>query len=105
MEVLKHALSCLDPDHNRIHATDVLHAVWYLTTQAVPGLPSLVTDHGSASDSGGSNPNPSLLVLFVSSPDCCGLFVMVFLILLHYLKSGLHAQLTLLFVSFSLLLM
>lgn len=41
-----------DPDHNRVHATDVLHAVWYLTTQAVPGLPSLITDHGSASDSG-----------------------------------------------------
>ncbi|XP_035498241.2 cGMP-inhibited 3',5'-cyclic phosphodiesterase A isoform X4 [Scophthalmus maximus] len=39
------------PYHNRVHATDVLHAVWYLTTQAVPGLPSLVTDHGSASDS------------------------------------------------------
>lgn len=30
----------------------MLHAVWYLTTQAVPGLPSLITDHGSASDSG-----------------------------------------------------
>ncbi|XP_069551236.1 cGMP-inhibited 3',5'-cyclic phosphodiesterase 3A-like isoform X2 [Brachyistius frenatus] len=39
------------PYHNRVHATDVLHAVWYLTTQAVPGLPSLITDHGSASDS------------------------------------------------------
>ncbi|KAM4619045.1 cGMP-inhibited 3',5'-cyclic phosphodiesterase 3A-like [Polymixia lowei] len=39
------------PYHNRIHATDVLHAVWYLTTQAVPGLPSLINDHGSASDS------------------------------------------------------
>uniref|UniRef100_A0A1A8BJ12 Phosphodiesterase n=1 Tax=Nothobranchius kadleci TaxID=1051664 RepID=A0A1A8BJ12_NOTKA len=39
------------PYHNRIHATDVLHAVWYLTTQPVPGLPSLITDHGSASDS------------------------------------------------------
>uniref|UniRef100_A0A4W5JR49 PDEase domain-containing protein n=1 Tax=Hucho hucho TaxID=62062 RepID=A0A4W5JR49_9TELE len=39
------------PYHNRIHATDVLHAVWYLTTQAVPGLPSLITDHCSASDS------------------------------------------------------
>lgn len=45
---------CPDPDHNRVHATDVLHAVWYLTTQAVPGLPSLITDHGSASDSGAS---------------------------------------------------
>uniref|UniRef100_A0A669FCW1 Phosphodiesterase n=1 Tax=Oreochromis niloticus TaxID=8128 RepID=A0A669FCW1_ORENI len=39
------------PYHNRVHATDVLHAVWYLTTQPVPGLPSLMTDHGSASDS------------------------------------------------------
>ncbi|KAL0968714.1 hypothetical protein UPYG_G00270670 [Umbra pygmaea] len=39
------------PYHNRIHATDVLHAVWYLTTQPVPGLPNLITDHGSASDS------------------------------------------------------
>ncbi|XP_056138309.1 LOW QUALITY PROTEIN: cGMP-inhibited 3',5'-cyclic phosphodiesterase 3A-like [Lampris incognitus] len=39
------------PYHNRIHATDVLHAVWYLTTQAVPDLPSLINDHGSASDS------------------------------------------------------
>ncbi|KAG7521907.1 cGMP-inhibited 3 3' [Solea senegalensis] len=39
------------PYHNRVHATDVLHAVWYLTTQSVPGLPSLVADHGSASDS------------------------------------------------------
>ncbi|XP_029453406.1 cGMP-inhibited 3',5'-cyclic phosphodiesterase A [Rhinatrema bivittatum] len=39
------------PYHNRIHATDVLHAVWYLTTQAIPGLPTTVSDHGSASDS------------------------------------------------------
>lgn len=39
-------------DHNRVHATDVLHAVWYLTTQPVPGLPSVIADHGSASDSG-----------------------------------------------------
>uniref|UniRef100_A0A9J7YFJ5 Phosphodiesterase n=1 Tax=Cyprinus carpio carpio TaxID=630221 RepID=A0A9J7YFJ5_CYPCA len=36
------------PYHNRIHATDVLHAVWYLTTQPVPGLPTLA----SLSDSG-----------------------------------------------------
>ncbi|XP_028307531.1 cGMP-inhibited 3',5'-cyclic phosphodiesterase A-like isoform X1 [Gouania willdenowi] len=39
------------PYHNRVHATDVLHAVWFLTTQAVPGLPSLINDHNSASDS------------------------------------------------------
>ncbi|XP_057558736.1 cGMP-inhibited 3',5'-cyclic phosphodiesterase 3A isoform X2 [Hippopotamus amphibius kiboko] len=39
------------PYHNRIHATDVLHAVWYLTTQPIPGLSTVMTDHGSASDS------------------------------------------------------
>ncbi|XP_073506687.1 cGMP-inhibited 3',5'-cyclic phosphodiesterase 3A isoform X2 [Phyllobates terribilis] len=39
------------PYHNRIHATDVLHAVWYLSTQAIPGLQTTVTDHSSASDS------------------------------------------------------
>lgn len=33
-------------DHNRVHATDVLHAVWYLTTQPVPGLPALLTENG-----------------------------------------------------------
>lgn len=36
----------LSSDHNRIHATDVLHAVWYLTTQPVPGLPTLLTENG-----------------------------------------------------------
>ncbi|XP_023574701.1 cGMP-inhibited 3',5'-cyclic phosphodiesterase A [Octodon degus] len=39
------------PYHNRIHATDVLHAVWYLTTQPIPGLSTVVNDPGSASDS------------------------------------------------------
>ncbi|XP_038833553.1 cGMP-inhibited 3',5'-cyclic phosphodiesterase A-like [Salvelinus namaycush] len=47
------------PYHNRIHATDVLHAVWYLTTQAVPGLPNLLTDHSSDSDSDSGLLNPS----------------------------------------------
>lgn len=39
------------PYHNRIHATDVLHAVWYLTTQPVPGLPHPVTENGIHPDS------------------------------------------------------
>ncbi|XP_044137419.1 cGMP-inhibited 3',5'-cyclic phosphodiesterase A isoform X2 [Bufo gargarizans] len=39
------------PYHNRIHATDVLHAVWYLSTQAIPGLHTIVNDQSSASDS------------------------------------------------------
>uniref|UniRef100_A0A8C1IEU6 Phosphodiesterase n=1 Tax=Cyprinus carpio TaxID=7962 RepID=A0A8C1IEU6_CYPCA len=38
------------PYHNRIHATDVLHAVWYLTTQPVPGLPTLASLSDSDSD-------------------------------------------------------
>ncbi|XP_066525008.1 cGMP-inhibited 3',5'-cyclic phosphodiesterase 3A [Hoplias malabaricus] len=40
------------PYHNRIHATDVLHAVWYLTTQPVPGLPALAHSAGSSTDAG-----------------------------------------------------
>lgn len=40
----------LPSDHNRIHATDVLHAVWYLTTQPVPGLPYLANQESSVSD-------------------------------------------------------
>ncbi|XP_069765370.1 cGMP-inhibited 3',5'-cyclic phosphodiesterase 3A isoform X2 [Narcine bancroftii] len=39
------------PYHNRVHATDVMHAVWYLTTQPVPGLQAVISDHGSMSDS------------------------------------------------------
>ena len=35
---------CLCADHNRLHATDVLHAVWYLTSQPVPGFPQLPVD-------------------------------------------------------------
>ncbi|XP_013910147.1 PREDICTED: cGMP-inhibited 3',5'-cyclic phosphodiesterase A-like, partial [Thamnophis sirtalis] len=49
-----HALECgyrEIPYHNRIHATDVLHAVWYLSSQPIPGLPTMINDHGSASDS------------------------------------------------------
>ncbi|KAG7459227.1 cGMP-inhibited 3 3' [Solea senegalensis] len=38
------------PYHNRIHATDVLHAVWFLTTQPVPGLPTLLTENGIHTD-------------------------------------------------------
>ncbi|KAG8125765.1 hypothetical protein E2320_020891, partial [Naja naja] len=34
------------PYHNRIHATDVLHAVWYLTTRPVPGFQQIDSDSG-----------------------------------------------------------
>lgn len=42
----RYELDFLSSDHNRIHATDVLHAVWYLTTQPVPGLPTLMAANG-----------------------------------------------------------
>ncbi|XP_053576597.1 cGMP-inhibited 3',5'-cyclic phosphodiesterase 3B isoform X2 [Bombina bombina] len=37
------------PYHNRVHATDVLHAVWYLTTRPIPGFEEI---HSSDSDNG-----------------------------------------------------
>ncbi|ETE67286.1 cGMP-inhibited 3',5'-cyclic phosphodiesterase B, partial [Ophiophagus hannah] len=36
----------LENDHNRIHATDVLHAVWYLTTKPIPGFQQIDSDSG-----------------------------------------------------------
>ncbi|KAI4580866.1 hypothetical protein MJG53_010408 [Ovis ammon polii x Ovis aries] len=38
------------PYHNRIHATDVLHAVWYLTTRPIPGLQQVHSDHGAGNE-------------------------------------------------------
>ncbi|KAB0371237.1 hypothetical protein FD755_017646 [Muntiacus reevesi] len=38
------------PYHNRIHATDVLHAVWYLTTRPIPGLQQIHSDHGAGNE-------------------------------------------------------
>lgn len=50
--ILKFILVTLD--HNRIHATDVLHAVWYLTTRPVPGLQQIHSDHGTGNATGTS---------------------------------------------------
>ncbi|XP_056464488.1 cGMP-inhibited 3',5'-cyclic phosphodiesterase 3B [Gadus chalcogrammus] len=38
------------PYHNRVHATDVLHAVWYLTTRPIPGFQQIHTEHVTGSD-------------------------------------------------------
>ncbi|XP_078076881.1 cGMP-inhibited 3',5'-cyclic phosphodiesterase 3B isoform X3 [Mustelus asterias] len=38
------------PYHNRVHATDVLHAVWYLTTRPIPGFQQINSDHVMESD-------------------------------------------------------
>lgn len=40
-------------DHNRVHATDVLHAVWYLTTRPIPGFQQIHSEHVTGSDTGG----------------------------------------------------
>uniref|UniRef100_A0A671S5Y7 Phosphodiesterase n=1 Tax=Sinocyclocheilus anshuiensis TaxID=1608454 RepID=A0A671S5Y7_9TELE len=38
------------PYHNRVHATDVLHAVWYLTTRSIPGFQQIHNEHVTGSD-------------------------------------------------------
>ncbi|KAM3919619.1 cGMP-inhibited 3',5'-cyclic phosphodiesterase 3B [Leptodactylus fuscus] len=50
------------PYHNRTHATDVLHAVWFLTTRPIPGFQELSSDEAE-SDSGVNH-------TFLSSRSC-----------------------------------
>uniref|UniRef100_UPI00358EB701 uncharacterized protein n=1 Tax=Myxine glutinosa TaxID=7769 RepID=UPI00358EB701 len=45
------------PYHNRIHAADVLHAVWYLSTQALPGMIMPSDSDGSTNCPSGSQEN------------------------------------------------
>ncbi|KAM4617280.1 cGMP-inhibited 3',5'-cyclic phosphodiesterase 3B [Discoglossus pictus] len=52
------------PYHNRIHATDVLHAVWYLTTRPIPGFQE--TNSSDADSDNGVGPAP----LYLSSKSC-----------------------------------
>ncbi|XP_036773968.2 cGMP-inhibited 3',5'-cyclic phosphodiesterase 3B [Manis pentadactyla] len=58
------------PYHNCIHATDVLHAVWYLTTRPVPGLQQIHNDHGTRNETdsdGRINPGQ---IAYISSRSC-----------------------------------
>ncbi|XP_072194275.1 cGMP-inhibited 3',5'-cyclic phosphodiesterase 3B isoform X2 [Excalfactoria chinensis] len=58
------------PYHNRIHATDVLHAVWYLTTRPIPGFQQIHNEHVLAADmdeAGGGVPDQ---VSYISSKSC-----------------------------------
>ncbi|XP_028357351.1 cGMP-inhibited 3',5'-cyclic phosphodiesterase 3B isoform X1 [Physeter macrocephalus] len=58
------------PYHNRIHATDVLHAVWYLTTRPIPGLQLIHNDHGAGNETdsnGRINPGQ---IAYISSRSC-----------------------------------
>ncbi|KAG8524212.1 cGMP-inhibited 3',5'-cyclic phosphodiesterase B, partial [Galemys pyrenaicus] len=54
------------PYHNRIHATDVLHAVWYLTTRPIPGLQQIHNDRETDSD---DRINPERIA-YISSRSC-----------------------------------
>ncbi|XP_023575095.1 cGMP-inhibited 3',5'-cyclic phosphodiesterase B [Octodon degus] len=58
------------PYHNRIHATDVLHAVWYLTTRPIPGLQQIHSGHemGNETESDGRI-NPGRIA-YISSKSC-----------------------------------
>ncbi|KAM6157681.1 cGMP-inhibited 3',5'-cyclic phosphodiesterase 3B isoform 2-T2 [Rhynchocyon petersi] len=58
------------PYHNRIHATDVLHAVWYLTTRPIPGFQQTQNEQGpgnEADSDGRINPGR---IAYISSKSC-----------------------------------
>ncbi|NXR55408.1 PDE3B phosphodiesterase, partial [Hippolais icterina] len=58
------------PYHNRIHATDVLHAVWYLTTRPIPGFQQIRNEHimdGEIDEASGIAP---VQVSYTSSKSC-----------------------------------
>ncbi|OCT83578.1 cGMP-inhibited 3',5'-cyclic phosphodiesterase B [Xenopus laevis] len=42
------------PYHNRIHATDVLHSVWYLSTRPIPGFQDINSDETDPDAEGGA---------------------------------------------------
>ncbi|XP_043938724.1 cGMP-inhibited 3',5'-cyclic phosphodiesterase B [Protopterus annectens] len=58
------------PYHNRIHATDVLHAVWYLTTRPVPGFQQFHSDHITGSDTDSDSGISPGRVAYASSKSC-----------------------------------
>ncbi|XP_015278244.1 PREDICTED: cGMP-inhibited 3',5'-cyclic phosphodiesterase B [Gekko japonicus] len=56
------------PYHNRVHATDVLHAVWYLTTRPIPGFQQMHFDPTAGRDLDADR-QPSQ-VAYISSKSC-----------------------------------
>ncbi|EPQ20020.1 cGMP-inhibited 3',5'-cyclic phosphodiesterase B [Myotis brandtii] len=58
------------PYHNRIHATDVLHAVWYLTTRPVPGLQQIHSDHGTGNATESDDRINPGRIAYISSRSC-----------------------------------
>lgn len=59
------------PYHNRIHATDVLHAVWYLTTRPIPGLQQIHNNHETGTEADSDGGLSSGQIAYVSSKSCC----------------------------------
>ncbi|NWU19351.1 PDE3B phosphodiesterase, partial [Dyaphorophyia castanea] len=58
------------PYHNRIHATDVLHAVWYLTTRPIPGFQQIRNEHIMESDIDEASGIAPVQVTYTSSKSC-----------------------------------
>ncbi|KYO22075.1 hypothetical protein Y1Q_0000689 [Alligator mississippiensis] len=58
------------PYHNRIHATDVLHAVWYLTTRPIPGFHQVHSEHIKESDIDADSGMTPERVTYISSKSC-----------------------------------
>ncbi|MBZ3886288.1 cGMP-inhibited 3',5'-cyclic phosphodiesterase B [Sciurus carolinensis] len=58
------------PYHNRIHATDVLHAVWYLTTRPIPGLQQIHNDHETRNETDSDDRINSGRMAYISSKSC-----------------------------------
>ncbi|NXE88233.1 PDE3B phosphodiesterase, partial [Menura novaehollandiae] len=58
------------PYHNRIHATDVLHAVWYLTTRPIPGFQQIHNEHIMESDMDEASGIAPVQVSYTSSKSC-----------------------------------
>ncbi|NXP53752.1 PDE3B phosphodiesterase, partial [Heliornis fulica] len=59
------------PYHNRIHATDVLHAVWYLTTRPIPGFQQMHNEHIIESDMDDAGSICPVQASYISSRSCC----------------------------------
>ncbi|XP_069479837.1 cGMP-inhibited 3',5'-cyclic phosphodiesterase 3B [Ambystoma mexicanum] len=58
------------PYHNRVHATDVLHAVWYLTTRPIPGFQQIHSDHLTGSDTDSDSGIAPCRIAYISSKSC-----------------------------------
>ncbi|KFR11247.1 cGMP-inhibited 3',5'-cyclic phosphodiesterase B, partial [Opisthocomus hoazin] len=73
------------PYHNRIHATDVLHAVWYLTTRPIPGFQQTQNEHIMGSDMDEASGIAPVQVSYISSKNFSALELMAL-----YVAAAMH---------------